>query len=68
MNGFLKEGNLRRWTISAIECYQRGCICKGCEYENLDSGCQMKHTVVELVRRLGLPNGVEGRGIIDDQR
>lgn len=47
-----------KWTQTAIECYQRGCRCKGCFYENYftKGKCQMKYTVLELVRQLGAPN------------
>lgn len=49
---------LKRWTPAAIDCYKRGCRCKGCFYENYftKSKCQMKSTVLELVRQLGVPN------------
>jgi hypothetical protein len=47
-----------KWTQTAIECYQRGCRCNGCFYENYftKGKCQMKYTVLELVRQLGAPN------------
>lgn len=47
-----------RWTPAAIECYSRGCRCKGCFYEDFftKSKCQMKYTVLQLVRQLGAPN------------
>lgn len=44
----------RRWSISAIDCYKRGCVCQGCLYynyfENTNQKCQMKATVLELIR------------------
>jgi hypothetical protein len=47
----------KRWTKSAIDCYNRGCKCSECEYSKiLTSPCQMKKTVIELVRVLGKPN------------
>ena len=50
--------SFKRWTPAAIDCYLRGCRCKGCFYENYFSKdkCQMKYTVLELVRQLGVPN------------
>ena len=52
------NGNLKRWTIGAKECYQRGCNCKGCYYSFLDC-CRMKYTVLGLVRVLGIPKELE---------
>lgn len=50
--------SLCRWTPSAIECYNRGCICSGCPMKDLikSQKCQMKTSVLELVRKLGVPN------------
>lgn len=50
--------NFKRWTPAAKDCYYRGCICKGCFYENYFSKdkCHMKQTVIELVKKLGAPN------------
>lgn len=51
---------VRRWTPTAIECYKRGCNCEGCFYKDFFSGssqkCQMKASVLELVRAIGTPN------------
>ena len=51
---------VRRWTPTALDCYKRGCNCEGCFYKDFFSGssqkCQMKASVLELVRVLGTPN------------
>ena len=51
---------VRRWTPTAVECYKRGCVCDGCWYSAFFSGkyqkCQMKASVLELVRTQGTPN------------
>ena len=51
---------VRRWTNTALECYKRGCVCEGCFYTDFFNGtsqrCQMKASVLELVRVLGKPN------------
>ena len=51
---------VRRWTITAVECYKRGCTCEGCFYNDFFSGtyhkCQMKASVLELVRVIGTPD------------
>ena len=51
---------VRRWTTTAIECYKRGCNCEGCYYtdffNNSSQKCQMKASVLELVRVLGKPD------------
>jgi len=58
-----RVASVRRWTKAAMDCYQRGCVCNGCFYSEFFSGspqrCQMKATVLELVRVLGIPNGIE---------
>ena len=60
---------VRRWTQAAIECYQRGCRCSGCFYNDFFAGssqkCQMKYTVLELVRTIGRPNLDLGNMIIN---
>lgn len=51
---------VRRWTPTALECYKRGCNCEGCFYKNFFTSasqkCQMKASVLELVRVLGTPS------------
>lgn len=47
-----------QWTLDAIMCYNRGCKCKGCFFEDFFSKpltCQMKFSVIGLVRLLGRP-------------
>lgn len=44
------------WTIAALECYERKMKCKGCFYhEHLSSKCQMKATVLRIIREKGKP-------------
>lgn len=54
-----KTGPVRRWTRLAIDCYKRGCKCKDCYYKEFFKGssqkCQMKASVLELVRVLEAP-------------
>ena len=58
-----RVASVRRWTKVAIDCYQKGCVCQGCYYRDFFSGgpqrCQMKATVLELVRVLGIPQNIE---------
>ena len=60
---------VRRWTPTALECYKRGCNCEGCFYSDFFKGtsqkCQMKASVLELVRVIGTPN-VELQQVIID--
>ena len=58
LNDMGKSGSIQRWTPSAVECYQRGCICLNCPIKKLikSQKCQMKATVIELVKVLGKPN------------
>lgn len=49
--------DVRRWTPTAINCYRRGGICRGCEISKLKLSvkCQMKKSVLALVRKFGRP-------------
>ena len=49
------------WTDLTKECYSRGCVCIGCYYNNFftEHQCQMKYTVIELVKKLGLPKDIQ---------
>lgn len=62
---------VRRWTTTAKDCYMRGCVCEGCFYETFFAGtrqkCQMKASVVELVRVLGKPEGIKEPTIRGDE-
>lgn len=45
-----------KWTESAIDCYNRGCNCTGCnQLKFMDSVCHMRQAVFELVRKFGKP-------------
>lgn len=47
----------KSWTEDAINCYERGCLCKGCFMFNiLGYECQMKSAVFKLVKELGAPH------------
>lgn len=50
---------ISKWTKDTIYCYQRGCVCKGCEIGAMIESqmCDLKHTVIELVKRFGIPGG-----------
>ncbi|MBE7709673.1 MAG: hypothetical protein E7Z93_04405 [Cyanobacteria bacterium SIG32] len=61
---------VRRWTQTALECYKRGCNCEGCFYKTFFSGssqkCQMKASVLELVRTIGKPDVELQQFILED--
>ena len=61
---------VKRWTPTALECYKRGCNCEGCFYSAFFSAtaqkCQMKASVLELVRVIGTPNVELQQFIIED--
>lgn len=48
---------IRGWNDLTLMCYERNCICKGCEFHNRFEGstCQVKASVLESVRVLGIP-------------
>lgn len=44
------------WTEGAVFCYKRGCNCNGCYVKDmLETRCEMKRAVFELVRKFGKP-------------
>ena len=54
-----KQVKFNRWTPGSIECYNRGCVCSGCNmFIFLGDRCQMKVSVLNLVRRFGAPGKV----------
>ena len=73
---YTRKSLTTHWSISAIECLKRGCVCDGCIYNEILNGqfdptnsdinpkCQMKRIVLWLVRRLGNP--LEDRNQIED--
>ena len=57
-NSLGRTGSIRYWTEDAINCYERGCICEGCLMKKMITSlnkCQMKASVLELVRIHGIP-------------
>lgn len=60
LNGYTDNCYCRAWTRQAIECYKRGCKCSGCPIKNmLETRCDMKRSVFELVRKYGAPKPKE---------
>lgn len=54
----------KKWTPTAIDCYKLGCVCSKCNlnkiyFKHSIFKCQMKYTVIELVRKLGIPEEEE---------
>lgn len=58
-NALGRTGTVRHWTIDAINCYKRGCVCDECFFKtfftNKSEKCKMKASVLELVRIFGIP-------------
>lgn len=71
MKSHFKQLKVRRWTVSAIECFKRGCICNGCYYDDFFKTsyhkCKMKGSVIELVRVFGIPDDVKTKTIIEEK-
>lgn len=61
----------RRWTQESIACYLRGCVCEGCRYKSFFTDkkqkCMMKAAVIESVRVLGKPEGVNAPTILEEE-
>lgn len=53
----------KNWTRTAFDCYLIGCTCHKCNLNKIyflenDFKCKMKDTVIELVRKHGIPKEV----------
>ena len=54
---FTPQFQVRRWTLTAAECYFNKCNCKTCPLPYiLETKCLMKFTVIKLVREFGIPD------------
>ncbi|MBQ8635321.1 hypothetical protein IJ425_04120 [bacterium] len=54
---FQPQFQANRWTLTAAECYSNGCNCSTCDMPlMLETKCQMKRIVFELVRKFGAPD------------
>ena len=52
----IRTCKVKKWTNASIDCYERQCNCEGCYYyEYLDSKCEMKNSVIKLVKKFGAP-------------
>lgn len=47
----------KRWTQAAVDCYKLGCNCSKCNIPLImETKCQMKRTVITLVKLYGRPD------------
>ncbi len=56
----------RGWSKEGIYCFKRRCVCEGCKYNGTFESikhCQMKASVLEMVRRFGIPSKDDSRFI-----
>ena len=44
-----------KWTKTSAQCYERGCVCEGCFYSQMETKCVMKDSVIELLKKFGEP-------------
>lgn len=62
--------SIKYWTPSAVECYERGCKCKGCFYDDFFKDapfkCKMKQTVLWLVGEVGRPDELIDRRAVNN--
>ena len=54
------ETSADNWTQTAIDCFKLGCRCSKCHlyeiyFKDNTFKCKMKDTVIELVRKIGIP-------------
>lgn len=65
---YYQRPRFRHWTKDATDCYNRHCICAGCFYNEFFKGkCEMKNTVLEMVRHIGTPpDAKDFNGVIEE--
>ena len=70
LNKWKNEPQYCHWTLSAIQCYLRGCVCDGCFYQDFftdkNQRCQMKNAILNLIRNKGLPTYLKRKSIIEE--
>lgn len=56
-NSLGKFAKPQKWNYTTKMCYERGCVCRGCECARLGLGskCHVKAAVLESVRLFGAP-------------
>ena len=48
---------VRHWTQQAVDCYKLGCNCSKCNIPLImETPCQMKRSVITLIRLYGVPD------------
>lgn len=59
---------MRGLTNIQKECYDRNCICLGCEYKQYVSsrGCLVKKSIIEYVTKNGMPIDIKQKGILNE--
>ena len=63
----VKTPKYRRWSKGAIDCYNRNCVCNGCEtFDLIGKQCRMKYAVIFLVKNIGIPEETTKIEIIND--
>jgi len=72
---YLNEQKAKQWTSIALDCLKRKCQCEGCFYDNFfkrsqqegsNQKCQMKQSVIQLIRVFGTPKDIEQPTITND--
>lgn len=73
---YVNEVKVNQWTEIALNCLKRNCHCKGCFYndffkrsvsEGANYKCNMKQSVLKLVRKYGMPEDIQFKNFIDEK-
>ena len=57
-----------KWSEIQKECYERNCNCRGCEYKQYNSNCQVKKSLIEQIKKFGLESGVKTKQWLQTQK
>lgn len=48
-----------KWSDLQKECYERNCICDGCQFSHYNIRCRVKDSILEKILLFGIDKSVE---------
>lgn len=60
----------KKWTPIQRQCYDRNCVCEGCEVQTLISSskkCLVKKSLIEQIRKYGIDERIQTKCVITEK-